>query len=374
MSIYHLGKTKINWAKDALRQIYQFFKDYNEGGLNRDFFLMGLASFNHEPDINSGLQDTSSDNFSYDDVVPCGCTGIEAGLIHPAVESFYDPYESCEGPEVKKVMIVASDGAENRLVNSTDHFPSPEFDDLRNNYNNVKNGAAINGAPITFYTIGIGGSVDGSHLRDIAYNWGTGQGAYYQLPAIGTETENLLYEIYEDIAEIYISDDPASAVVVRIVLTADFEFISSTPAPSYQDGNIIEWNIGGLASDETKSIMVTVKPISGSGVTDVIDTDPTQSGVFVHNKCGVFQGVFGPITANIIVSTDIDIGLRVFNGTEIVAIAAEPGIPTSPLRIAKNGTIYGIILVNPGDLNDSGVRIETSSGIKSLKKLFSYSP
>ncbi|MBA7505467.1 hypothetical protein ES706_04134 [subsurface metagenome] len=64
-----------------------------------------------------------------------------------------------------------------------------------------------------------------------------------------------------------------------------------------------------------------------------------------------------------------DIGLRVYNGAEIVAIAAEPaGTLTSPLRIAKNGAIYGIVLVEPGDANDSGVRIQTSSGIKGLRK------
>jgi len=69
-----------------------------------------------------------------------------------------------------------------------------------------------------------------------------------------------------------------------------------------------------------------------------------------------------------------DIVLRVFNGTEIVAIATEIGPATSPLRIAKNGVIYGIALVDPGDPNDSGVRIQTSAGIKALRKLFSYSP
>lgn len=64
-----------------------------------------------------------------------------------------------------------------------------------------------------------------------------------------------------------------------------------------------------------------------------------------------------------------DIGLRVYNGSETIAIAAEPtGTLTSPLRIAKNGVIYGIVLVDPGDTNDSGVRIQTSSGIKALRK------
>ncbi len=65
-----------------------------------------------------------------------------------------------------------------------------------------------------------------------------------------------------------------------------------------------------------------------------------------------------------------DIGLRMFDGTNIVTIAAEPsGTLTSPLRIAKGGTIYGIILVDVTDSDASKIRIETNSGIKALKKL-----
>lgn len=64
-----------------------------------------------------------------------------------------------------------------------------------------------------------------------------------------------------------------------------------------------------------------------------------------------------------------DIGLRVFDGTKTVSIAVEPsGTLTSPLRIAKNGVIYGIPLVDPGDPYESGIRINTSSGIKALRK------
>jgi len=73
----------------------------------------------------------------------------------------------------------------------------------------------------------------------------------------------------------------------------------------------------------------------------------------------------------------IDIGLRVFDGTNTVAIAAWPlgEESKSPLRIAadtdNNGTpeVYGIVLVDPGDSMDSGVRIQTSAGIKALGKL-----
>lgn len=68
--------------------------------------------------------------------------------------------------------------------------------------------------------------------------------------------------------------------------------------------------------------------------------------------------------------TFIDIGLRLYDGTEIVTIACEPeGTPASPLRIAKNGTIYGIALVDPADSSATTIRIETASGTKALAKL-----
>ncbi len=86
----------------------------------------------------------------------------------------------------------------------------------------------------------------------------------------------------------------------------------------------------------------------------VIQLDPTGAwGQLIH----LFQ------------SDCIDIGLRVYDGNATRTICAEPGAPTSPLRIAKNGTTYGIVLVDPGNANASRVRIETSSGTKALKRL-----
>ena len=61
-----------------------------------------------------------------------------------------------------------------------------------------------------------------------------------------------------------------------------------------------------------------------------------------------------------------DIGLRVYDGSQKIVIAAEIGLPTSPLRIAKNGAIYGIVLVDPSDEFASNVIIQTSSGIKAM--------
>jgi len=65
----------------------------------------------------------------------------------------------------------------------------------------------------------------------------------------------------------------------------------------------------------------------------------------------------------------IDIGLRVYDGTAIISIACEPaGTLTSPLRIAKNGIIYGIVLVDPSDPDATGIRVQTSAGVKALRK------
>lgn len=79
----------------------------------------------------------------------------------------------------------------------------------------------------------------------------------------------------------------------------------------------------------------------------------------------------------------IDVGLRVYNSTGKVAIAAWPlgEEAKSPLRIAAdldhNGTpeVYGIVLIDPTESEygnpqyDSGVSIKTNSGIKALRKL-----
>jgi hypothetical protein len=65
----------------------------------------------------------------------------------------------------------------------------------------------------------------------------------------------------------------------------------------------------------------------------------------------------------------MDIGLRVYDGTSVIKLGAQPGSPTSPIRINKNGTNYGVVLVATNDLSASRVRIQTSSGTQSLMRL-----
>ncbi|MDO8536262.1 MAG: hypothetical protein Q7S30_04560 [Candidatus Omnitrophota bacterium] len=63
----------------------------------------------------------------------------------------------------------------------------------------------------------------------------------------------------------------------------------------------------------------------------------------------------------------LDIGLRIWKGTQAVNIAAEDP-PVSPLRISVNNKTYGISLASPGSSNDSGIRIKTDFGTWALAK------
>jgi len=91
----------------------------------------------------------------------------------------------------------------------------------------------------------------------------------------------------------------------------------------------------------------------------------TQCASFSHADYRLFElRAFGPSAPSY-----QDIGLRVKTPSGVVSIAAEIGAPTSPLRIAKGGVVYGIVLVDPGDPYDSGVRIKVSGALKALRKL-----
>ena len=65
----------------------------------------------------------------------------------------------------------------------------------------------------------------------------------------------------------------------------------------------------------------------------------------------------------------LDIGLRVYDGTAIVKIACVADSASTPLRIAKNGVTYGILLVATNSTDASKFRVTTSSGIKAWQKL-----
>jgi len=65
-----------------------------------------------------------------------------------------------------------------------------------------------------------------------------------------------------------------------------------------------------------------------------------------------------------------DIGLRLFDGTDTLNIAAEVGGLLSPLRIYKSSVTYGIMLTDdPTDPFATGIKIQTSTGAKFICKI-----
>ena len=100
---------------------------------------------------------------------------------------------------------------------------------------------------------------------------------------------------------------------------------------------------------------------------------PFAEGDFVEYKAETLDGVsnateteIGSFTVG--ASIVVDCGLRGYDNS-VVKFACEPlGTLTSPLRINKNGSIYGVILVDESDPMASDLKIKTSAGIKYIKK------
>ena len=87
-----------------------------------------------------------------------------------------------------------------------------------------------------------------------------------------------------------------------------------------------------------------------------------RGGLTAYDTTNISVGSVSPTP------TYLDIGLRIYDGSKIVSIAVESTL-SSPLRIAKNGKIYSVALVDVNDSKASNIRVKTSSGIKALRKL-----
>lgn len=61
-----------------------------------------------------------------------------------------------------------------------------------------------------------------------------------------------------------------------------------------------------------------------------------------------------------------EIGLKFWDGSNIVEIPVLADLTSQPLRIAKNGTIYAISLVEVSSPDALSIRIKTPAGIKAL--------
>ncbi len=140
----------------------------------------------------------------------------------------------------------------------------------------------------------------------------------------------------------------------------DFGIVIKFTTPGYFHPVAIEKPIENRSSGATANPGESYYSSDGVNFWDITN----QSGFENANIC--IKGLTVPPPP---LPPMIDIGLRVYDGTETISIACEPeGTLTSPLRIAKNGVTYGIVLVDPSDTNASGIRIQTSSGVKALRK------
>lgn len=133
----------------------------------------------------------------------------------------------------------------------------------------------------------------------------------------------------------------------------------------------IALGIGGSASADSADFTVNTSGIAlGMG-----GSAEAESADFTLNTTGIALGLGGSAHADSLDFTlntggAVDIGLHIQDGAATIRVACEPpGTLTSPLRIHKNGTTYGIILVDPNSPDATKIRIQTPSGVKALQKL-----
>ena len=107
------------------------------------------------------------------------------------------------------------------------------------------------------------------------------------------------------------------------------------------------------------------------GTTNAYVTAPggsgyTPGGTIRFDMVSVYGTALPPVSA-------IDIGLRVFDGHTNSRIAMEPspGTPASPMRIRKNGTNYGVLLVATNSPDASRVRMTASATVVEFSDTFS---
>ena len=170
--------------------------------------------------------------------------------------------------------------------------------------------------------------------------------------------------VHADSANFTLDTTGLSPVVGGTAYADSLDFILNTTGLSP--------TIGGTAyADSLDFILDTTglsPTIGGTAYADSLD--------FILNTTGLSPIVGGAVFAD---SLDfaldtrtnlVDIGLRLFDGTNIIKIAAQPpGLLTSPARLNKFGLTYGIALAATNSSAASRLRVQTSSGVKSWQKL-----
>jgi len=339
MDLDYEEKKKIEWAKDALNDVYKYFKDTSSGRS----FKAGLVTFNHDNQVNAFLDYTENTNFGFTDFDACGCTWIAGGIQDSVFEKNLGSSLSCADGSVKRVMVLASDGDEDRDKDADWSF----LDDIKDKVP----------SDVAFYTIGVGSSdVEREKLEKVAYEFGNGEGAYYGIDNIGD-----LYSVYEKIANPFSSSKTADEIIVRVVLNDNFEYVSSTLNPEFvsTDETIAEWRINGISKDEVKEFNIVTKLKDSADVTGqvgIINLD--ESFVKVFNKCGLEEKDLSQILIGI---GDAPIVSSVYwadNDTEMEINSAEVGDTVK--MILENGNLgesLNFEIYEDDILSDDNIRV-----------------
>jgi hypothetical protein len=112
---------------------------------------------------------------------------------------------------------------------------------------------------------------------------------------------------------------------------------------------------------------------SGSWVTETVtDCGQQYTSIGIDSNDNAHISFYDDINRDLMYASQAsftDIGLRAYNGTEVITIACEPETAvSSALRIGKDSKVYGIALVDPTDPDATSIRIKTFSGVKALRE------
>lgn len=175
-----------------------------------------------------------------------------------------------------------------------------------------------------------------------------------------------------------------TAITINVVNTATVPNISSVTVNLVtQNTAVIHWNTDILSDS---NIEYGLTSLYGSST-------PYSPNLFYSHFMGIYgltagttyhfrarskdesghQAVSPDFTFTTLIDTNplnsVDIGFKYYDGSQTVTLAAEPvGTVTSPLRIRKGNTTYGLLLVDPADPQASKIVIQTSAGKKAIKR------
>jgi hypothetical protein len=231
------------------------------------------------------------------------------------------------------------------------------------NFDDVADGTAIN----THYS----GLIFTNPLAAGSYVFARHSASAETPPNVVTVGSNLFFDERDGYVEVFLSS-AAQTVSIDAAAVAPPEFMGLLTKRPYLQAFDFHGHLLGTVYYPTSLLPTTS---SGQGPwytlsftsstqnvwTVVFSSEPPGGGNPTYGKFDNFSWSVGP-PAN-------DIGLRAYDGTGTIKIACEVGTATSPLRISKNGTTYGILLVATNDTTASKIRIPTSSGVKAVMKL-----